>query len=255
MKIIGIIPARMASSRFPGKPLAKIYGMPMIGHCYKRTNMSSLLNECCVATPDQEIFDYVESISGKAVMTSHDHEMCNDRVVEAVRIIENEKQMNFDIVVNVQGDLPMIFPEMVDELIKPIINDENVRTTTMVDEVKTLDDFLDPNRVKVVLDLNSNAMLVTREPVPSRHKYKDEYTKYKHVAIRAYDRSLFSIIEKLPMSPMEKIEGIDDLRLIENGIKIRVVFTEQITETVDTQDDLRKVIDMMKTDELMKKYI
>lgn len=255
MKIICIIPARMASSRFPGKPLAKIHGIPMIGHCYKRTNMSELLTECYVATPDNEIFDYIESIGGKAVMTSHNHEMCNDRVAEAVNIIESEKKASFDIVVNVQGDLPMIFPEMVDELIKPIINDENVRTTTMVDEVKTLDDFLDPNRVKVVLDLNSNAMLVTREPVPSRHKYKDDYTKYKHVAIRAYDRSLFSIIEKLPMSPMEKIEGIDDLRLIENGIKIRVVFTEQITETVDTKDDLRKVIDMMKTDELMKKYI
>jgi len=255
MKIICIIPARMASSRFPGKPLAKIHGIPMIGHCYKRTNMSELLTECYVATPDNEIFDYIESIGGKAVMTSHSHEMCNDRVAEAVNIIESEKKASFNIVVNVQGDLPMIFPEMVDELIKPIINDEDVRTTTMVDEVKTLDDFLDPNRVKVVLDLNSNVMLVTREPVPSRHKYKDDYTKYKHVAIRAYDRSLFSLIEKLPMSPMEKIEGIDDLRLIENGIKIRVVFTEQITETVDTQDDLNKVIDMMKNDELMNRYI
>ncbi len=255
MKIICIIPARMASSRFPGKPLAKIHGIPMIGHCYKRTNMSELLTECYVATPDNEIFDYIESIGGKAVMTSHSHEMCNDRVAEAVNIIESEKKASFDIVVNVQGDLPMIFPEMVDELIKPIINDEDVRTTTMVDEVKTLDDFLDPNRVKVVLDLNSNVMLVTREPIPSRHKYKDDYIKYKHVAIRAYDRSLFSLIEKLPMSPMEKIEGIDDLRLIENGIKIRVVFTEQITETVDTQDDLNKVIDMMKNDELMNRYI
>ena len=255
MKIICIIPARMASSRFPGKPLAKIHGIPMIGHCYKRTNMSELLTECYVATPDNEIFDYIESIGGKAVMTSHSHEMCNDRVAEAVNIIESEKKASFDIVVNVQGDLPMIFPEMVDELIKPIINDEDVRTTTMVDEVKTLDDFLDPNRVKVVLDLNSNVMLVTREPIPSRHKYKDDYIKYKHVAIRAYDRSLFSLIEKLPMSPMEIIEGIDDLRLIENGIKIRVVFTEQITETVDTQDDLNKVIDMMKNDELMNRYI
>ena len=255
MKIICIIPARMASSRFPGKPLAKIHGIPMIGHCYKRTNMSELLTECYVATPDNEIFDYIESIGGKAVMTSHSHEMCNDRVAEAVNIIESEKKASFDIVVNVQGDLPMIFPEMVDELIKPIINDEDVRTTTMVDEVKTLDDFLDPNRVKVVLDLNSNVMLVTREPIPSRHKYKDDYIKYKHVAIRAYDRSLFSLIEKLPMSPMEMIEGIDDLRLIENGIKIRVVFTEQITETVDTQDDLNKVIDMMKNDELMNHYI
>ena len=103
--------------------------------------------------------------------------------------------------------------------------------------------------------MHNNAILVTREPVPSRHKFNREYKKYKHVAIRAYERNLYSKIEKLPMSPMEKIEGIDDLRLIENGIKIQVVFTENITETVDTQDDLNKVIDMMKTDELMKKYI
>ncbi len=255
MKIIGIIPARMASSRFPGKPLAKIHGMPMIGHCYKRANLSSLLNECYVATPDQEIYNYIESIGGKAVMTSHNHEMCNDRVVEAVKIIENEKQIKFDIVVNIQGDLPMIFPDMVDELIKPIIQEENIGTTTMMDEVKTLEEFLDPNRVKVIIDLHNNAILVTREPVPSRHKFDGDYKKYKHVAIRAYKRNLFSIIEKLPMSPMEEIEGIDDLRLIENGIKIRVVLTEKITETVDTQNDLNKVIEMMKKDELMENYI
>lgn len=255
MKIIGIIPARMASSRFPGKPLAKIHGMPMIGHCYKRANLSSLLNECYVATPDQEIYNYIDSIGGKAVMTSHNHEMCNDRVVEAVKIIEDEKQIKFDIVVNIQGDLPMIFPDMVDELIKPIIQEENIGTTTMMDEVKTLEEFLDPNRVKVIIDLHNNAILVTREPVPSRHKFDGDYKKYKHVAIRAYERNLFSIIEKLPMSPMERIEGIDDLRLIENGIKIRVVLTEKITETVDTQNDLNKVVEMMKADELMGEYI
>ena len=255
MKIIGMIPARMASSRFPGKPLAKIHGVPMIGHCYKRTNMSGLLDECYVATPDQEIYEFIESIDGKVVMTSHSHEMCNDRVVEAVNFIENEKQTKFDIVVNIQGDLPMIFPEMVDKLITPIIQDEHIQTTTMMEEVKTLEEFLDPNRVKVVFDLNNNAVLLTREPVPSRHKFNGDYNKYKHVAIRAYKRNLFSKIENLSMSPMEEIEGIDDLRLIENGIKIRVVFTEKITETVDTQDDLNKVIEMMKTDELMKKYI
>ena len=255
MKIIGIIPARMASSRFPGKPLAKIHGMPMIGHCYKRANLSSLLNECYVATPDQEIYNYIESIGGKAVMTAHHHEMCNDRVVEAVKIIENEKLIKFDIVVNIQGDLPMIFPDMVDELIKPIIQEKNVSTTTMMDEVKTLEEFLDPNRVKVIIDLHNNAIMVTREPVPSRHKFNADYKKYKHVAIRAYKRNLFSKIEKLPMSPMEEIEGIDDLRLIENGIKIRVVLTEKITETVDTQNDLNKVIKMMKADELMGEYI
>jgi len=245
----------MASSRFPGKPLAKIHGIPMIGHCYKRTNMSELLTECYVATPDNEIFDYIESIGGKAVMTSHSHEMCNDRVAEAVNIIESKKNTSFGIVVNVQGDLPMIFPEMVDELIKPIINDEDVRTTTMVDEVKTLDDFLDPNRVKVLCDLFDNAILLTREPVPSRHKSNADYNKYKHVAIRAYKRDLFSKIASLPMSPAERIEGIDDLRLIENSIKIRVVETKRITETVDNQNDLDRVIKMMETDTLMKEYL
>ena len=255
MNIIGIIPARMASSRFPGKPLAKIHGMPMIGHCYKRTNMSSLLDGCYVATPDKEIFDYIGSIGGEAVMTSHKHKMCNDRVVEALHIIENEKQKFFNIVLNIQGDLPMVFPDMIDELIRPIIKDNKIRTTTMMDEIKTQEDFLDPNRVKVVIDLNNNAILLTREPVPSRHKFNGNYNKYKHVAIRAYRRNLFSKIENMDMSPMEKIEGIDDLRLIENGIKIKVVFTKRVTETVDTPDDLKKVIDMMKKDELMKTYI
>ena len=255
MNIIGIIPARMASSRFPGKPLAKIHGIPMIGHCYKRTNMSSLLDECYVATPDEEIFNYIRSIGGEAVMTSHKHKMCNDRVVEALHIIENEKQEKFSIVLNIQGDLPMVFPDMIDELIRPIIKDNKIRTTTMMDEIKTQEEFLDPNRVQVVIDLNNNAILLTREPVPSRHKFNDNYNKYKHVAIRAYTRNLFSKIENMDMSPMEKIEGIDDLRLIENGIKIKVVFTKRVTETVDTPDDLDKVIDMMKKDELMKTYI
>ena len=212
MKIIGIIPARMASSRFPGKPLAKIHGVPMIGHCYKRTTMSDLLDECYVATPDQEIYEYIESINGDAVMTSHSHEMCNERVVEALHIIENKKQTKFDIIVNIQGDLPMVFPEMVDELIKPIIQDKNIQTTTMMDEVKTLEEFLDPNRVKIVFDLNNNAVLLTREPVPSRRKFNGDYNKYKHVAIRAYKRNLFSKIENLPMSPMEEIDRDDEYR-------------------------------------------
>lgn len=254
MKIICIIPARMASSRFPGKPLAKIHGIPMIGHCYKRTNMSELLSECYVATPDNEIFDYIESIGGNAVMTSHSHEMCNDRVAEAVSIIETEKKTSFDIVVNVQGDLPMVFPDMVDSLIKPIIDNKNVVTTTMMDSVTTLEEFIDPNRVKVLCDLFNNAILLTREPVPSRHKTNAEYNKYKHVAIRAYKRAVFSEISNLPMSPAERIEGIDDLRLIENNIKIRVVETKRITETVDNQNDLDRVIEMMENDTLMKEY-
>ncbi len=120
MKIIGIIPARMASSRFPGKPMKKIHGMPMIGHCYKRSIMSKSLKNCYVATPDKEIFSYINSINGKAIMTSHKHEMCNERVFEAVDKIEKKLNKKFDVIVNIQGDLPMIYPSMIDTLVEPL---------------------------------------------------------------------------------------------------------------------------------------
>ena len=107
----------------------------------------------------------------------------------------------------------------------------------------------------MVVDLNQNAILLTREPVPSRHKFKEDYPKYKHVAIRAYTAELFSRLATMEMSPIEKIEGIDDLRLIENGIKIKVIITDIVTETVDTPEDLDKVIEMMKNDELIKEYV
>ena len=193
MNIIGVIPARMASSRFPGKPMAKIHGVPMIGHCYKRSVKSNLLTECYVATPDKEIFDYISLIGGKAIMTSHKHEMCNDRVFEAVEKIEKEKKINFEIIVNIQGDLPMVFPEMIDNSIKPLIEETNVTNTTMAEIIKNEDEFLDPNRVKVVIDINKNAILLTREPVPSQKKSKKNFIKYKHVAIRAYKRKIFLI--------------------------------------------------------------
>tara|TARA_Y100000741_G_C18233697_1_gene550880 strand:+ start:253 stop:1026 length:774 start_codon:yes stop_codon:yes gene_type:complete len=254
MKTLAIIPARMASSRFPGKPMKKILGIPMIGHCYLRSIMSNSLNECYVATPDQEIFDYIHSINGKAIMTSHKHEMCNERVFEAVDNIEDLIKLKFELIVNIQGDLPMVFPSMIDDLIKPIKNDNLVTNTTMVDDIISNDDFEDKNRVKVLMDKNDNAILFTREPVPSQFKYKQNFNKYKHVAIRAYRRDLFDKIKDLSMTPIEKIEGIDDLRLIENDIKIRITYTKKITETVDTQEDLEKVISMMKEDKLIEEY-
>jgi|TARA_Y100000294_G_scaffold28964_1_gene24394 3-deoxy-manno-octulosonate cytidylyltransferase (CMP-KDO synthetase) len=255
MNIVGIIPARMASSRFPGKPMADIHGMPMIGHCYLRSRMSKTLSDCWVATPDLEIFEYIESIGGKPLITSHNHEMCNDRVVEAVKKIKKSSGKKIDIVVNIQGDLPMVFPDMIDDTVKPLTDDSRIKCSTMMDKIESIEDFLDPNRVKVVIDLNQNAILLTREPVPSGHKFKEYYPKYKHVAIRAYATDLFSGLARMDMSPIEKIEGIDDLRLIENDIKIKVVLTERVTETVDTPQDLEKVIEMMQNDELMKDYI
>ena len=253
-KVLGIIPARMASSRFPSKPLVKIYNIPMIGHCYLRSKLSKLLTDCYVATPDLEIKNYIKSINGKYVMTSHKHKMCHDRVVEAVKKIEKNKKIKYDIIVNIQGDLPMVFPDMIDQVITPLIKSRLVKTTTMKDQIFDKKDFFDPNRVKVITDINNDLIIVSREPIPSSKKFNKSFKKYKHVALRAYKRKFFKQISNLKMTPTEKIEAIDELRLIENGIKIRTVFTKKITETVDTIQDLKKVIGMMKHDKLRKKY-
>ena len=253
-KILAIIPARMASSRFPGKPMALINNLPMIGHCYIRSKFSKTLSDCYVATPDNIILKYINSIGGNSIITSHRHIMCNDRVFEAVEKIEKLKRKKYDILLNIQGDLPMVYPDMIDDLVKPLVEEKHVEATTMVDEVKNNNDFLDYNRVKVLFDLSKNAILFTREPVPSRFKYKKKYKKYKHVAIRAYKRKVFLKLKKLRITPYEKIEGIDDLRLLENGIKIRIVKTKRITETVDTKQDLKKVIKMMHKDSFIKNY-
>ncbi len=125
----------------------------------------------------------------------------------------------------------------------------------MVDDILSESDFLDKNRVKVIMDKNDDAILLTREPVPSIFKYKKKFKKFKHVAIRAYKRDIFNKIKKLKITPIERIEGIDDLRLIENGIKIRITYTKKITETVDTLNDLRKVIKMMNKDKLKHRYL
>ncbi len=253
-KILAIIPARQASSRFPNKPMKKIHEIPMIGHCYIRSSMCKLLTDCYVATPDEEIFEYINKIGGNSVMTSHKHFMCNDRVVEATKKLEKIKKIKYDIIVNIQGDLPMIYPDMISNLIKPLINDNKVQTSTMAEEIINDNEFYDRNRVKVIFDKKRDAILLTREPVPSDFKYNKKYKKYKHVAIRAYRRDVFENISKLKLSPIEEIEGIDDIRLLENDIKIKVMLTKKITETVDNKKDLNKVISMMKKDPLLKKY-
>ena len=254
MKIIAIIPARMASSRFPGKPMKKIHAIPMIGHCFIRTSMSKLLTDCYVATPDKAIKNYITSIDGNSVITSHKHEMCHDRVVEAVKKIEKSKKIKYDIILNVQGDLPMVFPEMVDALIKPLLKNKKIETTTMIDPILEEKDFFDANRVKTVIDKNNDLIFVSREPIPSIKKTKKNFQKFKHVAIRAYKRNFFKKISKLKLTPIERIEGIDELRILEHGFKIRTVFTRKITETVDTKKDLNKVTKMMAKDNLLKKY-
>ena len=152
MKIISIIPARMGSSRFPGKPMKDILGMPMIGHVYKRVKMNKTLSEVYVATCDKEIFDYIQSIGGKAVMTSDLHERCADRCAEAMLKIEEETGEKCDIIVIVQGDEPLTFPQMIDEAVKPMIKDNTVTITNLVADINTVESFENPNEVFKIIN-------------------------------------------------------------------------------------------------------
>lgn len=256
MEIVGIIPARMKSGRFPGKPLARIHGIPMIGHCYARSKMSTLLNDVHVATCDREIYDYIHSIGGKAIMTADTHEMCTDRVVEAAQRIEEQVGRHLDIVVNIQGDQPMVFPEMIDDAVRPLLNDNSIVCTTMMARMKSAEEHDDPNRIKIVVDRDNFAMYMSREPIPSRKKRKAgvPLPMYVHVAIIPFRRDFLMKFGTMPMTPLESVESVDYLRAMENGYRIKMVLTEIETETVDTPEDLKKVERMLVGDPLIPRY-
>ena len=254
LSIISIIPARMASSRFPGKPMAKILGMPMIGHVYKRVKMSKLLNEVYVATWDKEIFDYIKSIGGKAIMTSDSHERCSDRCAEAMLKVEKETGKKVDIMVMVQGDEPLTYPEMIDEAVKPMINDRGINITNLVADIESVKEFEDPNEVKVVMDKNNYALYFSREPIPSRKKGVDKVPMKKQVCIIPFRRNFLLEYNQMAPTPLEVIESVDMMRILENGMKVKMIPTKYKTKAVDTKEDLEKVVEMMKEDELFIMY-
>ena len=173
MNILAIIPARMGSSRFPGKPMAEINGMPMIGHVYRNVSKCNLLSKTVVATCDKEIADYILSIDGKAVMTSSTHERASDRAAEALDIIEKEEHTQYDIIVMVQGDEPMTHQDMISEAVAPMINDESINVVNLVTDITSQKEFEDRNCIKVVLDNYSNAICFSREPIPSQRSVKN----------------------------------------------------------------------------------
>lgn len=255
MNIVSIIPARMGSSRFPGKPMEDILGMPMIGHVYKRVKMSKLLNEVYVATCDDEIYNYIESIGGKAVMTSDCHERCSDRCSEAMLKIEKQENKKVDIMVMVQGDEPLTFPQMIDEAVAPMLEDKTMIITNLVANLNTIEEFEDPNEVKVVMDKNNNALYFSREPIPSRKKGILDVAMKKQVCVIPFTRDFLLEYNEMEPTPLEIIESVDMMRILENGMKVKMIDTIYETKAVDTKEDLDRVVDMMKKDELQKKYL
>ncbi len=254
MNITGMIPARMASSRYPGKPMAMINGIPMIGHVYYRCRMCPELTELYVATCDQEVFDYIESIGGKAVMTADTHERASDRCAEGMLKIEEESGTRIDILAMIQGDEPMVYPEMITEAVQPMIDNPNLLITNLLGQITSQSEFEDPNQVKVVNDLAGNALYFSREPIPSRKKYSGEIPMFKQVPIIPFRRDFLIEYNGMEQTPLEIIESVDMMRIVENGIKIRMIRTRFETHAVDTVADLQYVEQLMKNDSLLKLY-
>ena len=255
MNIIGIIPARLASSRLPNKPMADILGMPMIGHVYFRSKMSEIFDDVFVATCDEEIYNYISEIGGKSVMTADTHERASDRTAEALLKIEKESGIKVDIVVMIQGDEPMITPEMINAAVQPLLEDDSLNITNLMEAMQTQEEHEDPAEVKVVVDKKSNALYFSREPIPSRKKGASSIPMLKQVCIIPFRRDFLLEYNSMEQTPLEIIESVDMNRLIENGIPIRMVMRSQETFSVDTIADLNNVNNRMKNDPLLKKYL
>lgn len=241
MNVIAIIPARSASTRFPNKPLALVSGIPMVQRVYQQA--SQVFDNVYVATDDECILKTVHNFGGKAVITSKNHKSGTDRCFEALSIISKENNTNYDILVNVQGDEPYIQPEQLKQLVE-CFKESDVEIATLVKRIKSKDEFLNHNMPKVIIDNNSNALYFSRTPLPySRdNEITEEFIKenrlFRHIGLYGFRVSCLEKICSLQESFLERTEQLEQLRWIENGLKIRVAETIFETYAVDTPQDL-----------------
>lgn len=253
MSILGIIPARLAATRFPNKPMESILGIPMIGHCYLRSKYCTEIDDLYVATCDNEIVDYVTLINGNAIMTSNLHERATERTAEAMIELEKKMKKKYDIIVMIQGDEPLVYPEMISQVIRPILSGDCQISNLMI-KLKSIEDIDNANNVKVVINKNGDALYMSREPIPSAYKYNKKIDYYRQLGLIAFQRDALLNFISLEPSKLEIIESVDMNRLLENGFNIRMVETEYEVDAVDNPIDLIRVEEKMKTDYLFKKY-
>ena len=235
MKSICVIPARYSSTRLPGKPLKNICGVPMICRVWQRASRAKSVAEVIVATDDERILQAVEKNSGRAMMTRADHKTGTDRLAEVA-----EKFPDADVVVNVQGDEPLIEPALIDELVAQFVADENLQMATVATELTDAEEMNNPNNVKVILDRYNNALYVSRSLIPyPRNAGKSKI--FKHIGIYAYRRNFLLAYAKMEPTPLEQTESLEQLRALENGYKIRVIKSSCQFVGVDTEEDLQLV--------------
>jgi 3-deoxy-manno-octulosonate cytidylyltransferase (CMP-KDO synthetase) len=242
LNFAGIIPARYASTRFPGKPLALIGNKPMIQMVYEKAVKS--LPVVYVATDDQSIFDKVKQFGGKVVMTSTSHRSGTDRCAEAAEFIVSAEGQPIDVVINIQGDEPFIKPEQID-LLKDCFSDEGVDIATLIRKVNPGEDITDPNQVKAICNIKGDAIYFSRQPIPYMRGediklWPSKHTYYKHIGLYAYRHEILKKITSLPQGSLEIAESLEQNRWIENGFRIRTAVTRWENIGIDTPGDLEK---------------
>lgn len=243
MKFLGVIPSRYASTRLEGKPLKDICGHTMIEWVYKRTKLSNL-DEVVVATDDERIYKEVEKFGGKAILTRKDHENGTSRIAEVC-----EKYSDYDVIVNVQGDEPLIEPDMINSIIESFKNDSTISMSTLKYKLDKMEDIENPNYVKVITDKKGYALYFSRSVIPYPRKL-DIQNYYKHVGIYGYKREFVIEYAKMEPTPLELSESLEQLRALENGYRIKVMETPYKILGVDTQEELEKVREYIKNNRL-----
>ena len=235
MRVAAVIPARMGASRFPGKPLAPLLGKPMVQHVYERTAMAEGLETVVVATCDDEIRQVVESFGGRVVMTSPEHERPSSRVAEAA------EGLDADVVVMVQGDEPMVHPEMVELAVSPFESDPDVVCSNLVRRIETEDELEDRNTIKVVMDNERFALYFSREPIPTRERLPfAEIEAWKQVCVIPFTAEFLATYLRLPPTPLEIVESIDMVRVLEHGYRVKMVESPFASHAVDTPERPRR---------------
>jgi 3-deoxy-manno-octulosonate cytidylyltransferase (CMP-KDO synthetase) len=252
VKVLALIPARMGSSRFPGKPMAPLLGVPMIEHVYRRVALNVSLSACAVATCDTVIADHVRSIGGRIVMTGSYHERASDRCAEALAKIEDEMGDRFDIVVMVQGDEPLVHPDMIDEALAPMLLEPTILITNLLGRISDDAEFEDRNCIKVVCDRKGDALYFSREPIPTRAKGVNA-PMGKQICVIPFRRQFLIDYTLMAPTPLEIAESIDMMRVLENGMKIRMVPTRHGSQAVDTEADRVRVEQLLRADALQRR--
>jgi len=246
MKILGVIPARYASSRFPGKPLADIRGKTMIQRVYEQVKKSTKITDVVIATDDQRIVDNVLAFGGEVVLTSASHLNGTSRCKEALEIKNSQKQDSYDAVINIQGDEPFIDPGQIDQVCD-ILTNSKASIATLAKKIESTEDLLDPNIVKVVFGNNKQALYFSRNPIPfvrshPKADWLQQASFYKHIGIYGFSTKVLNRIVKMEPGKYELLESLEQLRWLENGIEITVDITEFESVGIDTPNDLKNLL-------------